>query len=120
MIKLNKKVIISIALIFILTLIFTTDVLALNNIDFFNPSDTKTPIANTSFLQRIGKVIGWIKYIGILISVVTLTIIGIKYLFSSVEGKAEYKKTMIPYVLGCFLLVGISVVLGIIESIAGV
>ena len=37
---------------------------------------------------------------------------------SSVEGKAEYKKKILPYVLGCCLLMAISVFIGIIQNVA--
>ena len=115
--KINKKHIILIALIAITVLItLNANVMAVNP-DDYAPSQT---ITSTSFLGKAGIVLGWIKYIGILVSVIALTIIGIKYLFSSVEGKAEFKKAMLPYILGCFLLVGISLVIGLIENIASV
>lgn len=69
-------------------------------------------------INRVGNVLGVLRYIGIVISVVALAIIGLKYLFSSVEGKAEYKKTMIPYIIGCFLLMGTSLIIGVIQSVA--
>ena len=48
---------------------------------------------STKFVDSAEKVLGVIKYIGIVVSVLGLAIIGIKYMISSVEGKAEYKKT---------------------------
>lgn len=117
--KMNKKIIISVALILITIFLLSTNIFAISNPDFYDPSKGNTQTSD-KFLGKAGVILGWIQYIGILISIVTLTIIGIKYLFSSVEGKAEYKKTMIPYVIGCFLLVGISVVIELIEYIAKV
>ncbi|MEI3401230.1 MAG: hypothetical protein V8R51_02250 [Clostridia bacterium] len=38
--------------------------------------------------------------VGIVLSVVILIILGIKYMMGSAEEKAEYKKTMIPYLIG--------------------
>lgn len=116
MIRKNKKLIISIALI-VFTIFIINDTQALSDPDFYDPEPT---VEQGTFLDRVGTVLGWIKYIGILVSVVALSIIGIKYLFSSVEGKAEYKKTMGPYILGCFMLVGISTVIAIIENIADI
>ena len=100
----NKKLIISIALI-IITLICLTN----NTLATFNPNDDKwnpNPHIDSGggFLEKAGTVLGVIKFSGIIISVVALTIIGIKYLLSSVEGKAEYKKTMLPYVIGVILI----------------
>ena len=52
-------------------------------------------------------------------SVVALMIIGVKYMLGSVEEKAEYKKTMRPYVIGAFMLFGITNLLGILVSVIG-
>ena len=38
-------------------------------------------------------------------------------MLGSVEAKAEYKKTMIPYVVGCFMIMGISIILALIEEV---
>lgn len=114
--KINKKAIISIALIIIVSCIFTTNVFAIDDPGAWDPHPTIQ--GNGSFLTDIGTVLGVIKYIGIIVSVLALIIIGLKYLLSSVEGKAEYKKTMIPYIVGCFMLMATSLIIGIIEDIA--
>lgn len=113
----NKKIIISIALIIMTLILLTTNVFAINPDD---PKWDPNPHMDSGggFIEKANIVLGWIQFLGILIAVIVLTIIGLKYLFSSVEGKAEYKKTMLPYVIGCFMLVGISAVIEIIESIA--
>lgn len=115
--KVNKKIIISIAL-------FCLTITCLANTSMaVNPDDPKwNPNPSVSqggtFINRAETVLGLIKYIGIIVSVVVLAIIGLKYMLSSVEGKAEYKKTMGPYILGCFMLAGVSIVIAIIEEIA--
>ena len=51
-------------------------------------------------------VIGLIYYIGVFLSVGMLMAIGIKYITGSIEEKAQYKETMVPYILGAILLFG--------------
>lgn len=46
--------------------------------------------------------------VGIVASVLILAMIGIKYMLGSVEEKAEYKKDLIPYVVGAFVVFGIT------------
>ncbi len=46
--------------------------------------------------------------VGIIASVLILAMIGIKYMLGSVEEKAEYKKDLIPYVVGAFVVFGIT------------
>lgn len=58
-----------------------------------------------SEFDTVGKVIlGGIQGIGMGVSVITLVVIGIKYMFGSVEEKAEYKSSMIPYIIGVLFL----------------
>lgn len=45
-----------------------------------------------------------IRSVGMVISVVTLIVIGIKYMIGSVEEKANYKETLLPYLVGAILL----------------
>lgn len=51
-----------------------------------------------------GKIIGMIQVVGSVIAVVILVVLGIKYMMGSAEEKAEYKKTLIPYLLGAVLI----------------
>lgn len=56
-------------------------------------------------LEHMGKgILSVIQVIGTVLSVVILIIIGIKYMLGSVEEKADYKKTLVPYVVGAFIL----------------
>ena len=57
-----------------------------------------------SFVEKAKTVLGLISVIGVVLSVVILIIIGIKYMLGSVEDRAEYKKEMKPYLIGCFIL----------------
>lgn len=55
--------------------------------------------------EEIGnKILGLIQVIGTFISVGALMIMGIRYMMGSVEERASYKKSMVPYVVGAVLL----------------
>ena len=65
-----------------------------------------------------GKIINIIPVVGIVVAIAVVLIIGIKYMTGSVEQKAEYKKVMIPYIIGAVLLVaGTSIVKVIFNTI---
>lgn len=113
MIKANKKIIFSIALIILTIITLTNNVLAFNP-EKYNPDSQ----SNTNFFKKAGPVLGAIQYIGIGIAVLVIAVIGIKYMLTSVEGKAEYKKTMVPYIIGCCLLIFASLIVKIIASVA--
>lgn len=69
----------------------------------------------TNSIETIGnQLIQIISTIGSVASVIVLIIIGIKYMMGSAEEKAEYKKTLMPYVIGAALVFAASAIAGII------
>ena len=70
-----------------------------------NPSST--PDVNVDFVDKLA---GIIRTIGIFVAVGVIMIIGIKYMTGSLEEKANYKKSMFPYLIGCVLLFGASTI----------
>lgn len=59
----------------------------------------------TNDLTKIGNnIVTIIQVVGIVIAVIVLLVIGIKYMMGSASEKAEYKKTMIPYIVGAVLI----------------
>ena len=61
--------------------------------------------ANTTTMQNIGnQIITVVSVAGSIVSVIVLIVLGIKYMIGSAEEKAEYKKTMIPYIVGAVLI----------------
>ena len=56
-------------------------------------------------MNKVGnQVIYLIRLIGTMISVGVLVILGVKYMTASPEGKADFKSTMIPYLVGAVLV----------------
>ena len=51
-----------------------------------------------------GRILGTIRTVGTIAAIITLIILGIKYMMGSAEEKAEYKKTLMPYVIGAILV----------------
>lgn len=60
---------------------------------------------STNTITNVGqRIMGVINVVGIIIAVVIIMVIGIKYMMGSASEKAEYKKTMIPYIVGAVLI----------------
>ena len=70
------------------------------------------------FHEKVNNFISVIQVVGSIASVVALIIIGIRYMYSSVEEKAEYKKTMLGYIIGCALVFSIVNILGVVYDVA--
>ncbi len=65
-----------------------------------------------------GQIVGIIQIIGIVVAVVILLVLGIKYMTGSAQEKAEYKKTMIPYIIGAILIFAASTIVNVIFNLA--
>ncbi len=76
------------------------DKLGLGNLDDYKGTGT----ISVSFQQKLSIIFTAIRIIGTVLSVIILIVIGIKYMLGSVEEKADYKKTMMPYIYGTFFL----------------
>ena len=104
-----KKIKIFISILILLTIFFTfvlsTFCYANQDMGLGNLKNYKGSASSSKGLtSRVGKILGVIKVIGTVVSVATLMVIGIKYMIGSVEEKAEYKKTLVPYIIGAGIL----------------
>ena len=73
----------------------------------------------TTEVQTFGQnIMGVIQVLGVVIAVVILMILGIKYMMGSAEEKAEYKKTMIPYLVGAILIFAASTIANVVYQFA--
>ena len=88
------------------------------NTNYFEPGNINLNDVN-GVLKPGGIIINVIRTIGIIISCITLLILGIKYMIGTVEEKADYKKTMIPYLIGVVILFSVSTILTTIIEMIG-
>ncbi|MBQ2937516.1 MAG: TrbC/VirB2 family protein [Clostridia bacterium] len=98
----TKKIFLILIITFLLVNVFNV-VFALNP-DNYKPS-TVTADNASELTDKVGVVLGAIRNISVVVSVIALMIIGLKYMFGSVEEKANYKATLGPYVIGFILAI---------------
>ncbi len=72
---------------------------------------------NTKALGIVGTILSVIQIVGVIVAVISISILGIKYMTGSVEQKAEYKKTMIPFIIGVALIVASTTIIKAIYTI---
>ena len=107
----KNKVIKIISLIFIV-LIITNIICAIANktqaisdvtedLEFWEPDDDGT---STGLIDKVGIIVTVVRVVGMAISVGTLSVIGIKFMLGSVEEKAQYKQTLLPWLIGAILV----------------
>ncbi len=85
------------------------------NVSDYKPSDFTEDADTVSFANKI---IGFFQALGSIVSVLALVLIGIKYMTGSIEEKAEYKQTMIYYLVGAILVFAISNISAMIYNFA--
>lgn len=96
------KKVLSIVSILVMVLATVSNVALAVDPGQFNGANSTT---NTSGITNLGNnIIKTIQYVGSIAAVIVLIVLGIKYMMGSTEEKAEYKKTMIPYIVGAILI----------------
>ena len=131
MMKMNRK---SILLIFIILLLMailfliptkqyakeTTRIRVATGV--IDPNNFEPPTLQDSdadvIINKGAVIVDVIRVIGIIVTVVSLILMGIKYMTGSIEEKADYKKSMIPYLIGVFIFFALTQLLAIVIGIA--
>ena len=114
----NKKIIKGITmLVMILTICsIAFNVFALTPGEVTGDSAT----AKVTGIDTLGNnIVKILQTVGVVLSVIILIVLGIKYMMGSAEEKAEYKKTLMPYVIGAALVFAASAIAGIIYGFTG-
>lgn len=113
----TKKIVMFIILLIFVLMFFTPISFAGEEL---NPNDYKTQLQYDDATYIFGKgadILKILRNVAAAVSVLTLTIIGVRYMVGSVEQKAEYKQTMLPVAIGCILIGSLSAILTLIQSI---
>lgn len=107
--------IVTVLLLAIVLISFTTNVFAA-----ITPSELKPAEVDTGDLKTTAqRVMGFIRNIAVIASVIIIMVLGVKYMLGSVEEKAEYKKSFMPLIIGIILVVAATSIATFIFNIAG-
>ena len=127
----EKRLLIFIILLVIMTLItintkvYANTVKTINTIkiatgviepDDFEPSSPQQSDMDT-VIEKSNNIISAIQIFGTIVSVISLMILGLKYMVGSIEERAEYKKTMLPYLIGTIIFFSVTQLLAILAAI---
>lgn len=115
--KMTKVV--SAILIVMMLMTVSTSVFAAAGTDVTPKSIDGNSSVNVGGITSIGNdVVRIISTIGVVVSVIILVVLGIKYMMGSAEEKAEYKKTLLPYVIGAGLVFAASAIATVVYNFA--
>lgn len=116
----KKRVrIFSIIMLIIITL--SSFMATISYADLINPNDYNPNNINEKvpekFTNMVGMIATTIQTIGVILSVIVIGLLGIKYMTGSVEEKADYKKSMIPFLVGTVLIVAVGTIIRIVNDL---
>ena len=111
--KKTSKIIVALCIILAVTMIAVT---VFADGEGIKPSDFGNGNISAESTEGIknfgGQMIGVVRTVGVLL------VLGIKYMVGSAEDKADYKKSMIPYLVGAVLIFAASAITGIVYDMA--
>ena len=117
--KLDK--VLSVLMIVIMLACICTSVFAAIDPNQIQPGQNTD--ADPTILKVGNTILTIVTNVGMILAVILVAILGIKYMMGSPEEKSEYKKSMIPYLVGAVLVFGASAIgraiIGFGTSIAG-
>jgi len=108
--------------IFRFNLIFLIIIIFISNLNFVTAAGeyTITPADITGESEElrnmVGRIIGLIKWASIIGAVIMITFLCIKYMVGSLEEKAAYKKSMVPWVVGTAIVAISSTIVDLIYN----
>ena len=82
-----------------------------------SPSNITAIAPEGNEIQDVGgRILGVLQTVGVVLAVIILVILGIKYMMGSAEEKAEYKKTMVPYLVGAVFIFAAPIIANIVYN----
>ena len=115
--KIVKKAGIVLVVALMLVLGLNTYAMAMDPAGIADQLDGSPSNAANSVTSIGNQIIGIITTVGVVVAVVVLLVLGIKYMMGSASEKAEYKKTMIPYLVGAILIFAASAITKVVVSL---
>lgn len=106
--------ILTILILAVMLISLTTNVFAA-----ISPSDLKAADIEAGSMQTTAqRIMGLIRNIAVIASVIIIMVLGVKYMLGSVEEKAEYKKSFMPLIIGIILVVAATSIATFIFNVA--
>ena len=87
----------------------------------FKPTDMNAQINQeaSNQIKTFGQnIMGVLQTVGVVVAVVILIVLVIKYMMGSASEKAEYKKTMMPYLIGAILIFAATTIANVVYQFA--
>lgn len=121
-----KKIVCLLTIILMCSLIFNINFAYAGNdgvnaiISSMKGTSNAISAGNTGVGKVINNVIGILQVVGSGLSIIVITMLGIKYILASPGEKADVKKSIMPIGIGCILLFGAVNLMAAVEEFSKV
>ena len=105
----------SVLMVVLMIVCASTNVFAAFNISDINAATTTN--ADDPMKKMGSTILTVVTNAGMIIAVVVIAIIGVKYMVGSTEDKSEYKKSLMPYLIGAVLVFGASAIAKMVQGL---
>lgn len=114
------KKVLSVLMVLLMIACICTNVFAVN-IDTIKNKGQVSLEGDTAeaFNTLAGTILQYATSAAMVIAVVMVAILGIKYMMGSIEEKAEYKKSLVPLLVGAVFVFGAATIAKVIIGLAG-
>ena len=110
--QISRTIIKILLIITIINLVFTPISIASSWGDIFdeanafleNEKNQDQPIDGEKTQEEFNRIYNILLALGIVLSVLVGAILGIKYMFGSIEEQVKVKETLFPYLIGCIVI----------------
>lgn len=104
--KLNSKKVLKIVAVILLIMLAFTIVQPVFAAGEIKPGSLNATYGSDDggLSKKAGQIMGLIRNIAVVVGVIMLMVIGVKFMLGSAEEKAEYKKSLMPLVIGIVIV----------------
>lgn len=116
-----KKRVRSFSIVILIIITISSLMATISYADIINPNDYNPNNSTEEPPEKLTNIVGiiatTIQTIGVILSVIVIGLLGIKYMTGSVEERADYKKSMIPFLVGTVLIVAVGTIIRIVNDL---
>lgn len=101
-----------------LLIIFCAPIANADELDPYSYKPGNGGIESDIVVKYAGSISNFLYAISVIVAIISFMVLGIKYITDGISGKAEYKKNLIPMVIGIGIIAFLATIIRVIISLA--
>lgn len=101
-----------------LLIIFCAPIANADELDPYSYKPGNGGIESDIVVKYAGSISNFLYAISVIVAIISFMVLGIEYITGGISGKAEYKKNLIPMVIGIGIIAFLATIIRVIISLA--